>query len=259
MADKQTVNSDKLTFPGAAGGMLAARLDKPEGRVRAFAVFAHCFTCSKDIYAAARISKGLSENGLAVLRFDFSGLGASEGDFENTNFSSNVEDLKAAIDFLSKTYEKPQILVGHSLGGAAVLATAAMIPDLRAVATIGAPADVAHVSHNFKSSVLEIEEKGIAEVSLGGRPFTIKKQFLDDIRKQNLQQSLKELKAALLVFHAPRDEIVGVENAAEIFAAAKHPKSFISLDDADHLIRRASDAFYIADVISAWSRRYLAE
>lgn len=257
MADKEQTNSLEISFPGASGEMLAARLDLPQGQVRAYAVFAHCFTCSKDIYAAARISKGMSENGLAVLRFDFSGLGASEGDFANTNFSSNVDDLKAAIDFLTENYETPQILVGHSLGGAAVLAAASDMPELKAVATIGAPADVEHVSHNFKSSLDEIEQKGIAEVSLGGRPFTIKKQFLDDIRRQNLQQRLEKIKAALLVFHAPRDEIVGIENAAEIFANAKHPKSYISLDDADHLVRRASDAFYIADVISAWSLRYL--
>lgn len=252
-------NFERITFPGSSGDMLAARLDMPKGQVRAFAVFAHCFTCSKDIFAAARIAKGLSEKGLGVLRFDFSGLGASEGDFANKNFSSNVEDLKAAIRFLSEHFKPPQILIGHSLGGAAVLAAAADIPELKAVVTIGAPADIAHVSHNFKSSTEEIEEKGVAEVELGGRPFTIKKQFLDDIRKHNLEERLQDLKPALLVFHAPGDEIVGIENAGAIFAAAKHPKSFISLDDADHLLRRASDAAYIADVISSWSRRYLDE
>jgi len=251
--------SEKLTFPGVDGQTLAARLDLPAGKPRAFALFAHCFTCTKDIFAAARIAQALSEDGIAVLRFDFTGLGHSGGEFENTNFSSNVGDLVKAADFLRDAHEAPKILIGHSLGGAAILAAAAQVPEAVAVATIGAPADPAHVAHTFQSSRAEIEAKGEAEVLLAGRPFKIKKQFLDDIAEQKLTSAVAGLRKALIVFHAPHDQTVGVENAGRIFAAAKHPKSFVSLDDADHLLSRKADATYVAQVLAAWAGRYLGE
>lgn len=252
-------SSKKLTFPGSSGDALAARLDEPAGKPRAYALFAHCFTCSKDIFAAARISEALVERGFAVLRFDFTGLGASDGEFANTNFSSNVEDLKLAADFLRQNHSAPEILIGHSLGGAAVLAVAADVPEAKAVATIGAPADAEHVVHNFGAKIEEIEKQGEAAVKLAGRDFTIKKQFLDDLKSQSVQERIGAMRKALIVFHAPRDSIVGIENAAEIFQAAKHPKSFISLDDADHLLSRRSDAVYVAEVLSAWASRFISK
>ncbi|MGH6948991.1 MAG: bifunctional alpha/beta hydrolase/OsmC family protein [Kiloniellales bacterium] len=254
-----TVESQKLTFAGSDGTTLAARLDKPAGEPRAYALFAHCFTCTKDIFAAGRIAQGLAEAGIAVLRFDFTGLGHSEGEFANTNFSSNVADLIAAAGHLREHYSAPQLVIGHSLGGAAVLAAAASLPEARAIATIGAPAEPAHVIRHFTGSRSEIEAHGAAEVSIGGRPFTIKKQFLEDIERHRLEAALAKLKKALIVFHAPRDAIVGIDNATVIFASAKHPKSFVSLDDADHLLSRRSDAIYVARVLTAWATRYLAE
>jgi putative redox protein len=249
--------SEKVTFTGAEGQTLAARLDLPQGRPRAYALFAHCFTCNKDIFAAARIAGGLAERGFAVLRFDFTGLGASEGDFANTNFSSNVEDLVRAADFLREAYEAPKLLIGHSLGGAAVLAAAGRVPEAKAVATVGAPAEPAHVAAHFTAARPEIEAAGEAEVLLVGRPFRIKKQFLEDIEKHRLADAIGGLKKALMVFHAPRDATVGIDNASAIFLAAKHPKSFVSLDDADHLLSRKSDAIYVAEVLAAWAGRYL--
>ena len=251
--------STKVTFTGAGGESLAARLDLPQGRPRAYALFAHCFTCNKDIFAAARIAGGLAERGFAVLRFDFTGLGASEGDFANTNFSSNIEDLVRAADFLRERYAAPQLLIGHSLGGAAVLAAAARVPEARAVATIAAPADPAHVAAHFTAARAEIEAAGEAEVQLVGRPFRIKKQFLEDIAAHRLETAIGGLKKALMVFHAPRDATVGIDNASRIFLAARHPKSFVSLDDADHLLSRRSDAVYVAEVLAAWAGRYLGE
>ncbi len=251
------VKSEKITFAGADGNQLAARLDLPEGKPQAYALWAHCFSCTKDIFAASRVAEGLTAHGIAVLRFDFTGLGASEGDFANTNFSSNVGDLVAAADHLRDNFEAPKMLIGHSLGGAAVLAGAIRVPEAEAVCTIGAPADPAHVAHLFQDSRPEIEEKGEAEVLLVGRPFRIKKQFLEDIESQKLEQDISSMKKALLVFHSPVDATVGVENAANIFQAAKHPKSFVSLDDADHLLSRREDAAYVADVIAAWAARYI--
>jgi uncharacterized OsmC-like protein/pimeloyl-ACP methyl ester carboxylesterase len=250
---------NKVTFIGALGEELAARLDMPLGTPRAYALFAHCFTCSKDIFAAARVSAGLAERGIAVLRFDFTGLGHSDGEFANTNFTSNVGDLVAAAKWLADNHEAPSILIGHSLGGAAVLAAAGEVPGVKAVATIGAPFDPAHVSDNFSAAIQEIGKKGEAEVSLGGRPFVIKQQFLDDIAAQDQKDRIGNLKKALLVFHAPGDAVVGIENAAEIYGAAKHPKSFVTLDDADHLLSRKPDAVYVAEIISAWASRYLGE
>ncbi|POF32345.1 bifunctional alpha/beta hydrolase/OsmC family protein [Roseibium marinum] len=247
----------KLEFDGAHGARLAARLDLPAGRITAFALFAHCFTCSKDIVAARHIAAALSAEGIAVLRFDFTGLGGSGGDFSSTGFSSNVEDLKLAADFLRKTYEAPQLLIGHSLGGAAMLAVAGDIPEARAVVTIGAPSDADHVLHNFNGSIEEIREKGAGEVNLAGRRFTIRREFLDDLQAQSVREKTAELHKALLVMHAPLDETVSIDNATNIFVAARHPKSFVSLDTADHLLSAEEDAAYAARVIAAWACRYL--
>ncbi len=250
---------EKLTFPGSMGTALAARLELPAAKPTAFALFAHCFTCTKDIFAAGRIAGALAEKGIAVLRFDFTGLGASEGDFANTNFSSNVADLVKAADFLRERYRAPSLLIGHSLGGAAVLAAAGEIPEALAVATIGAPADPAHVAKHFTDAIPDIEKSGEAEVLLAGRPFRVKKQFLDDIAGQRLKERIARLGKALLIFHSPTDTIVGIDNARAIYEAARHPKSFISLDDADHLLSRRADAVYVAEVLAAWAGRYIAE
>jgi putative redox protein len=254
-----TVISERVDFAGNDGiSRLAARLDRPVSDIKACALFAHCFTCSKDIHAASRIAQALAERGFVVLRFDFTGLGASDGEFANTNFSSNVQDLVAAAAFMRETVgHGPEVLVGHSLGGTAVLAAAHDIPQARAVATIGAPADPAHVAHLLKDKADEIAARGVATVEIGGRSFTIQKQFLDDIAEQKVRENLSNLKKALLLFHAPRDATVGIDNAALIFAAAKHPKSFVSLDDADHLVSRYADAVYVADVLAAWAGRYI--
>ncbi|MGB0684420.1 MAG: alpha/beta fold hydrolase [Magnetovibrionaceae bacterium] len=257
---KNPSTAEKISFTNEAGDAeLAARFDRPAGPYKAIALFAHCFTCSKDIFAASRIAAGLVDAGFAVLRFDFTGLGASEGEFANTNFSSNVGDLKAAARWLTDHHMGPTILIGHSLGGAAVLAAAGEIESCKAVCTIGAPADPAHVAHHFTDAREEIESLGEAEVLLVGRPFKIKKQFLEDIESQTQEARIGALKAALLVCHAPLDQTVGIENAEAIYRAAKHPKSFLSLDSADHLLSRKADAAYVADVIAAWAGRYLHE
>lgn len=253
------MKTERLEFPGAQGDTLAARLDSPDGPPRAYALFAHCFTCTKDIFAASRIAQALTEHGIAVLRFDFTGLGSSEGEFANTNFSSNVGDLVAATAFLRRTRAAPKILIGHSLGGAAVIAAAEQVPEARAVATIGAPFDPAHVAHNFQSSIDEIEAKGEAEVLLVGRPFRIKKQFLDDIATQKQVERIANLHKALILFHSPLDQTVDVDNARLIYRAAKHPKSYVSLDQADHLLSRRADAEYVAGVLAAIAGRYIAE
>lgn len=249
--------SEKISFTGALGEDLAARLDLPEGEVKAYALFAHCFTCTKDIFAASRIAEGLNGNGIAVLRFDFTGLGASEGEFANTNFTSNVGDLVAAANYMRDNLAAPRIIIGHSLGGAAVLAAAGDIDEVECVCTIGAPADPHHVALNFKDDIDRIMADGEANVTLVGRPFKIKKQFLEDIEGQKLSDKIGKLKRALLVFHSPIDATVGIENAQEIYVAAKHPKSFVSLDTADHLLSKRADAVYCANVIAAWAERYL--
>jgi uncharacterized OsmC-like protein/alpha-beta hydrolase superfamily lysophospholipase len=249
--------AERFDFPNAAGERLAALLDRPAGNPRAFALFAHCFTCGKDIRAAKRIAEGLTARGIAVLRFDFTGLGASEGEFANTNFSSNVADLVAAANHLRKVQQAPAILIGHSLGGAAVLAAAGEVPEARAVVTIAAPADPSHVAGLLKDQVEEIRARGEVEVTLAGRPFRIRREFLDDVAEQRLDQRIGKLGKALLVMHSPTDTIVGIDNASHIFLAAKHPKSFVSLADADHLLSKARDAGYVADVIAAWAERYL--
>ncbi len=249
--------NERVEFPGSSGSPLAGRLDLPAGAPRAFALLAHCFTCSKDVVAAARVAAALTAYGIGVLRFDFTGLGGSGGDFANTNFSSNVDDLVAAAGFLSEHHGAPSILIGHSLGGAAVLAAAERLPETRAVITIGAPADTDHLLHLLADDKQEILEHGEAEVSLASRTFRIQRQFLDDIQSQPQAERIANLDAALLVMHSPVDEIVGVDNAREIFEAARHPKSFVSLDGADHLLTRPRDAQYAASVIAAWATRYL--
>ncbi len=254
---KSVLPTGKVEFKGHSGHSLAARLDLPDGKIQATAIFAHCFTCSKDIPAARRIAQRLASMGIAVLRFDFTGLGHSDGEFSNTNFSSNVQDLVLAAQYLAKTTDAPQLLIGHSLGGAAVLRAAGKIPSVRGVVTIGAPSDPSHVVHNFGSSLDEIDANGEAEVRLAGRPFTIKKSFVDDVKSEKLLPAIAKLGRALLVLHSPIDATVGIENAAEIFQAAKHPKSFVTLDRADHLVSNADDAEYAAEVIAAWSSRYL--
>lgn len=252
-----TAHTIKAEFEGHSGAKLAARLDLPAGAIRAWALFAHCFTCSKDSLAAKRISGELARAGIAVMRFDFTGLGSSDGEFASTNFSSNLADLRAAADWLAAHYNAPEILVGHSLGGAAVLAIAGELPSVKAVATLGAPAEAKHVIENFDDQVGEIHAQGEAEVSLGGRTFTIQKQFVEDLSATSLADRIGHMKKALLILHAPRDQVVGIDNAAAIFTAAKHPKSFVSLDGADHLLTDPADANYVAGVIASWVARYL--
>jgi putative redox protein len=247
-----------LHFPGADGALLAARLDQPAAAPRAYALFAHCFTCSKDSLAASRISQALTAAGFAVLRFDFTGLGGSSGDFANTNFSSNVADPVAAADWLRSTHAAPQLLIGHSLGGAAVLAAAHRIPEALAVATIAAPFEPAHIQHLLAPAVADLAAKGEAEIDLAGRRFRIRQQLLDDLAQTSNAEAIASLRKALLVFHSPRDTLVSIDNAAQIFLAAKHPKSFVSLDDADHLVTRKADAQYIAEVLAAWAARYVS-
>jgi putative redox protein len=252
------VSTQRLQFSGHSGATLAARLDLPNGPLRAYALFAHCFTCSKDLAGARRIAAELAREGIAVLRFDFTGLGSSEGEFASTNFSSNVADLLSAADYLRHHYEAPSLLIGHSLGGAAVLAAAADIPEVRAVATIAAPADVGHVLKNFGASLEEIDTNGEADVDLAGRTFLIRRQFVEDTRAHRIKDAVGRLKKPLLVLHAPLDHTVGIENATEIFVAARHPKSFISLDKADHLLTDPEDAAFAGRIISEWLTRYLA-
>ena len=249
--------TERITFPNSAGDLLAARLDMPEGPHLATALFAHCFTCGKDIPAARRISARLSAMGIAVLRFDFTGLGHSEGEFANTSFTSNVDDLRAACAYLDTKGMPVSLLIGHSLGGAAVLKAAAGLDHIKAVATLGAPFDPGHVTDNFADALPEIAANGSAEVSLGGRPFKIGQSFVEDVSSAELTSAIGNLKAALLVLHAPTDAIVSIDNASQIFLTAKHPKSFVTLDGADHLITQPDDAEYAADVIATWASRYL--
>lgn len=248
----------KITFENKNGEKLVARLDMPvDGEILACALFAHCFTCSKNLKAVGHISNALTDRGIAVMRFDFTGLGESGGEFENTNFSSNVDDLLAAAQFLSDQYMGPEILIGHSLGGAAVLQAAAKLDTIAAVATIGAPYDPAHVKHLLEDSIEEIEQAGVASVSLAGRSFTIKKQFLDDLDQVNVEQTIKSLRSALMVFHSPLDQTVGIENAAKIYEVAKHPKSFVSLDEADHLLTKEEDSRYVGEVLAVWVGKFI--
>jgi len=249
--------TERFTFPGHDGGQLAARLDLPTGPHLATALLAHCFTCGKDIAAARRIAARLAGMGIAVLRFDFTGLGHSQGEFENTSFSTNVADLGAAAEALKARGMAPALMIGHSLGGAAVLRAAGAIDSVKAVITIGAPFDPGHVMHNFDDALDRIEADGVGEILLAGRPIRIGKGFVEDVRAETLAPAIANLHKALLVLHAPRDATVGIENATQIFIAAKHPKSFVTLDDADHLLTRTEDAEYAAEVIAAWATKYV--
>jgi uncharacterized OsmC-like protein/alpha-beta hydrolase superfamily lysophospholipase len=249
----------RTTFASSLGHDLAARLDLPSEGVRAYALFAHCFTCTKDILAARHIAARLASLGIAVLRFDFTGLGSSAGEFQNTSFSSNIEDLVFAANHLRTHHRAPAILIGHSLGGAAVLAAAHRIPEAKAVVTIGAPSDVAHVLHHFQAQLDDIERDGVANVTLAGRTFPISRELVEDARGQAIKHHVANLRKALLVMHAPRDQTVGIEHATAIFTAAKHPKSFVSLDSADHLLSDNRDAAYAAEVLAAWASRYVPQ
>lgn len=249
----------QVLFYNKQNESLSGLLELPNARIDCYAIFAHCFTCSKDGIAATYISRALAENGVAVLRFDFTGLGNSAGDFPNTNFSSNLDDLFAAAEFLQENYAAPQILIGHSLGGSAVLAVAKQIESVRAVVTINSPATAEHVKHLFDDAHNEILNNQSAKVSLGGRSFTIQKQFIEDLDRHNTLDHIKELGKALLVFHSPVDQVVSIDEATRIYVAAKHPKSFITLDQADHLLSDKGDANYVAAVITAWVSRYLAD
>ncbi|SDW27544.1 bifunctional alpha/beta hydrolase/OsmC family protein [Nitrosomonas oligotropha] len=247
----------QAVFQNAQGESLSGLLEMPSGAIKSYALFAHCFTCSKDNPAAARIALALADRGIAVLRFDFTGLGNSQGDFSNTNFSSNLQDLLAAARYLEQHYAAPALLIGHSLGGAAVLAVAQDLPQVNAVITIGAPATAAHVKHLFADSYRELQNQPSVQVELAGRSFKIQRQFIDDLEKYNSVAHIGALKKALLIFHSPVDKVVSIDEAGRIFAAAKHPKSFVSLDHADHLLSDPEDSHYVAEVLSAWASRYL--
>ncbi len=252
------MKTKRVQFKNKDGHTLSARLELPlDSHPHNCAIFAHCFTCNKNLTAIRNISQALTAQGIAVLRFDFTGLGESEGDFADTNFSSNVEDLVAAAQYLEQEIEAPSILIGHSLGGAAVLVAKHHLPSVKAVATIGAPYEPEHVSHLLQGSLEEIEQAGEATVQLSGRPFTIKKQFIEDIRSISSQSLIQKLQAALLVMHSPQDEIVGIENATQIYKAARQPRSFVSLDGADHLMTRKADSQYVGSMIATWAQRYI--
>lgn len=251
--------TEKIGFPGTQGQMLAARLHRPDRQTTHAAIFAHCFTCSKDVSAAARISSMLAAHGLAVLRFDFTGLGDSEGEFAETNFTSNIYDLERAAEWLRTNDLVPSLLIGHSLGGAAVLAAATRIGEVKAVVTIGAPSDPAHIRHWFAHAEDEIRGSGEAEVAIAGRTFRVQKQLLDDLEKHPLTDIIRGMDKALLIFHSPDDTVVDIRHARAIYEAARHPKSFISLAGADHMLSRRADADYAASVIAAWVDRYLGQ
>lgn len=249
---------EKITFTNAEGQQLSGRMEFPaDQKPHNFALFAHCFTCTKNLSAVRNISRGLTSAGFAVLRFDFTGLGESEGDFSDTNFSGNVEDLVAASDYLKEHYQAPTLIVGHSLGGAAAIFAGSQLDHIRAVATIGAPSNPKHVSHLLQNSIEEIEQTGLAKVNLSGREFTIKKHFLDDLQVHSLPDVVNQLNKALLIMHSPQDRTVEIKNAEEIYVAARHPKSFVSLDGADHLLMRKEDSQYAGKVIAQWAARYL--
>lgn len=248
----------KITFPGSQGSSLAGLLENPDGPPLATVLFAHCFTCGKDIAAASRIARHLVQRGFAVLRFDFTGLGNSDGDFSNTNFSSNVQDLIKAADYLREHHAAPSLLIGHSLGGTAVLQASSQIPEIFGTVTIGSPADAHHVEKQFSCDIDRIEKDGSAEVSLAGRKFLIKRQFIDDLRA-DLDSRIGKIKGAVLIMHSPTDSIVSVNEAEKIYKAATHPKSFVSLDSADHLLTKAKDAEYVAQTVAAWATRYLGD
>ena len=250
--------SQKVTFKGAFGHDLSGKLDWPDGETKAWVLFAHGFSIGKDLKPVRTISKTLVEDGYGMMRFDFTGLGESGGSFSDTNFSSNCEDLRHAAGYLRENFRAPSVIIGHSFGGTAALKVADEIEECRAVATIGSPCDTTHIVHQFADQLEEIEEEGEAKVLLGGRPFVIKEQFLDDIGNHDIAAEIGNLDRALMIFHSPQDVVVGIGNAAHIYEKAKHPKSFVSLDGADHLLlKNSKDAAYIAHVLAAWAHRYI--
>jgi putative redox protein len=251
--------SEKVSFKGAFGDILSAKIDSPEdGKVKSWVLFAHGFSIGKDLKPIRTISRSLVEDGFGMLRFDFTGLGESEGNFSDTNFSSNCEDIRCAAKFMAENYGPPCVLIGHSFGGTAALKVADEIPQVKAVATIGSPCDTTHIVHQFADQIEEIEEEGEAKVLLGGRPFIIKEQFLDDIENHDIAREIGSLERGLLIFHSPQDRVVGIDNASHIYGHAKHPKSFVSLDGADHLLlKNPADAEYVGHVIAAWAHRYI--
>lgn len=251
------MQSQNVSFPNSEGKKLAGILDLPDDKPRAFALFAHCFTCSKNLKAATNVARAMTGAGIAVLRFDFTGLGQSEGAFEDTSFSSNIADLLAAVDWLDAEHRAPEILFGHSLGGTAVLQAAAQVPSAVAVATIGSPSDPEHVTQMLTGAEKTLEEDGVAEVQLGGRPFRIRRSFVDDLAAHDLPTAVASLRKAVLIMHAPLDDVVEIDNASALFVAAKHPKSFISLDTADHLLSRNEDSRYVGEMLAAWAAHYL--
>ncbi|GAB1233565.1 alpha/beta hydrolase family protein [Ferrigenium sp. UT5] len=251
------MKTTSINLIGALGHPLAAQLDEPEHGARAVAIFAHCFTCSKDLPVVRRIARTLTQQGFAVLRFDFTGVGQSAGDFAQSNFSSNIEDLVCAADWLAENYQAPALLVGHSLGGTAVLAAAARIKSVKAVATLGAPSEPAHITKMFTAVSAEIERNGKADVQIGSREFEISQQFIENAESYSLLSQLSSLHCALLIFHSPIDTVVGIHHAAAIFKAAKHPKSFMALDRADHMLSNKADAEFVAQILGQWATRHL--
>jgi len=253
------MRSEKVTFRGAFGDVLSAKLDWPESdELKSWVLFAHGFSIGKDLKPIRTISKALVENGYGMMRFDFTGLGQSGGEFSDTNFSSNCDDLRIAAGFLRANFKAPCVMIGHSFGGTAALKVADEIPECKAVATIGSPCDTTHIIHQFADKLEEIEEAGEAKVLLGGRPFVIKEQFLEDIANQDIAKEIGDLGRALMIFHSPQDKVVGIQNAAHIYQRARHPKSFVSLDGADHLLlKNPKDAEYVAHVLAAWAHRYI--
>lgn len=252
------MSSEKITFKNSSGDNLIAKLELPiDQKPLAYAIFAHCFTCNKNLTVVRNIARALNQNGIAVMRFDFTGLGQSEGEFADTNFSSNVDDLIQAANFLTENHEAPSLMIGHSLGGAAAIFAASKLDSVKALATIGAPSDPAHVAHLVESGQAEIEAHGVANVNIGGRSFAIKKQFLEDIQQQDLPSVLSKMRKAILVMHSPQDAVVDIKNAQRLYSKAFHPKSFISLDGADHLLTKKEDSLYAGNLIANWAVRYL--
>lgn len=248
--------TEQITFSGTNGNHLSAKLDFPTEKPKDYALFAHCFACSKDLIAEARISRALTQQGIAVFRFDFSGLGQSDGEFADTNFTSNIEDILAAADYLRRHYEPPKLLIGHSLGGTAMLAAATHISEAIAVATIASPSDPKHIVLQFEEKLAQLQAEGCVKVQLGGRELGLKKQFLEDLARYNILERLPALGKALLIFHSPKDATVSVDHARKLYEAASHPKSFICLHQADHLLTNKQDALYVADILAAWAKRY---
>ena len=253
--------TEKVNFKGALGNMLSGKVDFPEGGVtKSWVLFAHGFSIGKDLKPIRTISRTLVDDGYGMMRFDFTGLGESEGDFSDTNFSTNCEDIRQAALYMAENYGPPCILIGHSFGGTASLKVADEIPQVKAVSTIGSPCDTTHILHQFADKIEEIEEEGEAKVSLGGRPFVIKEQFIDDVENQDIAMEISTLERGLLIFHSPQDRVVSIDNASHIYGLAKHPKSFVSLDGADHLLlKNPADAEYVAHVLKAWALRYISD